>query len=101
MNEYIIKRHAPLGVCLLIHNTVKAVIPIIGYGISKVVVLAFNFAQPMSEIGKSVKIFDTFELFFGFFAKKTFFLLLPRCFITNFVDMMKSSRCLCSRLELH
>ena len=76
MNEYIIKRHAPLGVCLLIHNTVKAVIPIIGYGISKVVVLAFNFAQPMSEIGKSVKIFDTFELFFGKCQKKHVYSLL-------------------------
>jgi hypothetical protein len=55
---------------------VKAVIPIIGYGISKVVILAFNFVQPMSEMGKSVKISDTFELFFGKYQKKHVFSLL-------------------------
>ena len=44
----------------------------------------------------------TFFVFFStFFEKKAFFAFLSPCFITNFVDAMKSSCCLCSRHELH
>ncbi len=42
-----------------------------------------------------------FVFFSAFFEKKAFFAFLSPCFITNFVDAMKSSCCLCSRHELH